>query len=74
MTTFMTHRNSQSYAAGRFVREARRQITPRRQAEKKAERLVFGMVMALTAMACWTAADTIPDVMVAGELPVQVTA
>lgn len=74
MTTFMTHKNSQSYAAGRFVREARKQVSPHRRAEKKAERLVFGMVMALTAMACWTAVDTIPGVMVAGQVPAEVTA
>jgi hypothetical protein len=74
MTTFITHRNSQSYTAGRFVREARAKMTPRAKAEKRAERLVFGMVLGLTAMACWTAADTIPSVMLAGDVAQSVTA
>ena len=74
MTTFMTHRNAQSYDAGRFVRDARTKLTPRRRAERKVERLVFAMVVALSGMACWTAADTLPAVVMAGEVAVQATA
>ena len=74
MTTFMTHRNAQSYNAGRFVKEARTKMTPRRQAERKVERVVFAMVVALSGMACWTAADTLPGVMVADVASVQVSA
>ena len=74
MTTFMTHRNAQSYTAGRFVKDARRQLTPRRKAERKMERIVFAMVVGLSGMACWTAADTLPSVMVAGGAPIEVIA
>lgn len=72
MTTFMTHRNAQSYNAGRFVKEARTKMTPRRKAERKVERLVFAMVVTLSGMACWTAADTLPTVVMAGTPTVQV--
>ena len=74
MTAFMSHRNEQSYSAGRFVREARGKMTPKRQTERKMERLVFAMVIGLSGMACWTAVDTLPAVMVAGELAAQVAA
>ena len=74
MTTFMTHRNAQSYNAGRFVREARTKMTPRRKAERKVERIVFAMVVALSGMACWTAADTLPSVVVADAATPQVIA
>ena len=74
MTTFMTHRNAQSYNAGRFVREARTKMTPRRKAERKVERIVFAMVVALSGMACWTAADTLPSVVVADAATTQVIA
>ena len=67
MTAFMTHRNAQSYNAGRFVRDARTKMSPRRRTERKVERIVFAMVVALSGMACWTAADTLPTVMMAGE-------
>ena len=66
MTTFMSHRNAQSYNAGRFVKDARGKLTPRRQAERKMERAVFAMVVGLSGMACWTAVDTLPGVVVAG--------
>ena len=65
MTTLMSHRNHQSYDAGRFVRDARRRMSPRREAERKVERLVFAMVACLSGLAFWTAADTLPSVMVA---------
>lgn len=74
MTTFMTHRNAQSYNAGRFVRDARGKMSPKRQAERKMERLVFAMVIGLSGMACWTAADTLPAVMFAGDVAQQVSA
>ena len=74
MTTFMTHRNAQSYNAGRFVKDARSRMSPRRQAERKMERAVFAMVIGLSGLACWTAADTLPSVVVAGAPTVQVTA
>ena len=74
MTTFMTHRNAQSYSAGRFVRDARAKMTPRRKAERKVERIVFAMVVALSGMACWTAADTLPAVVLADAAPAQVVA
>ena len=69
MTTMMSHRNHQSYDAGRFVRDARRRMSPRREAERKVERLVFAMVACLSGLAFWTAADTLPSVMVAQGAP-----
>ena len=61
MSTLMSHRNQQSYSAGRFVRDARRKMSPRREAERKVERVVLAMVACLSGLACWTAADTLPD-------------
>ena len=66
MTSMMSHRNHQSYKAGRFVRDARRSMAPRRKAERAVERMVFAMVACLTGLACWTAADTLPGAMMAG--------
>ena len=72
MTTFITHNNAQSYDAGRFVKGARTKLTPRRKAERKVERIVFAMVVALSGMACWTAADTLPAVVTADLAPAKV--
>lgn len=74
MSTFMSHRNAQSYSAGRFVKEARGQMSTKRKAERKLERFVFAMVVTLSGMACWTAADTLPSIVVAGGAPTHVTA
>ena len=74
MTTFMSHRNAQSYSAGRFVRDARGQMSKKRQSERKVERLVFAMVVGLSGMACWTAADTLPQVMTAGQVQTEAVA
>ena len=60
MTTFMTHRNHQSYNAGRFVREARAKLPLTPKPPRRTERLVLAMVLGLTGMACWSAADTLP--------------
>ena len=73
-TTFMTHRNAQSYNAGRFVRDTRTSITPRKKAERKIERFVFAMVIGLSGLACWTAASTLPGIVVAGAPTTQVSA
>ena len=66
MSEFMSHRNSQSREAGRFVTESRSKLDVRRQGEKRIERLVLAMVLALSGMATWTAVDTLPHMMVAG--------
>ncbi|MBB4659485.1 hypothetical protein [Parvularcula dongshanensis] len=68
MTTLMSHNNSQSRKQGGFVRNARLEMTPKRRSEVQLERIVFGMVVCLTAMACWTTIDTLPQLMMAGEV------
>ena len=65
MTSMMSHRNQQSYDAGRFVRQARQTMTPRRRAERQVERVVFAMVACLSGLAFWTAAETLPTTVVA---------
>ena len=62
MTTMMSHRNHQSYDAGRFVRSARRNMAPKRRAERQVERVVFAMVACLSGLAFWTAADTLDTI------------
>lgn len=69
MTTFVTHRNHQAAKARRLTRAAREQMSPQRRAERQVERLVFGLVIGLAAMACWTAADTLPSVVTASAMP-----
>ncbi|WP_031554127.1 hypothetical protein [Parvularcula oceani] len=62
MTAMMSHRNSQSYAAGAFAKKARGAMAPARRQARQLERLVFGLVFVLTAMAGWTAYDAFPQV------------
>ena len=63
--TMMSHRNHQSYDAGRFVRAARKSMAPKRKAERQVEHMVFAMVACLSGLACWTAADTLPTTVLA---------
>ena len=63
--TMMSHRNHQSYDAGRFARQARKSMAPKQRAERQVERIVFAMVACLSGLACWTTADTLPTAMMA---------